>query len=144
MNCKSDFICEGDVPEARCVISKYVFCFARRHIKLESLLNWSTSIVDFSVSIFLGKKAQFMFLQVFISTNAAAEKGLRCFSICFANCRPRTTQSLPCVLNSLVQTPFLVSWFFPCSILILFLCSADKLQKLIWIWRQKTDRKSHF
>ena len=128
MNCKSEFVmfvvCK--LPEARCVISKYVFCFARRHIKLESLLNWSTSIVDFSVSIFLGKKAQFMFLQVFIST-IAAEKGLRCFSICFANCRPRTTQSLPCVLNSLVQTPFLVSWFFPCSIsiLILFLCSAQ-------------------
>ena len=113
------------------VTSNWNHCWRRR----------STCVLLLTFQSVISWKAQFMFSSVYFHSCCMQLKRVAvCFSICFANCRPRTSQSLPCVCAQQFSVDTLFSKF-PFVLVFYVWCKSAKC-KLIWIWRQDSHKSS--
>ena len=139
MNCKSEFVMFVQ-PEARCVISKYVFCCASHQIGIiveeEEVLVFYCWLFS---QLFLGRPSSCF--QVFISTAAACSwKGSQFasqFALPIAD-QGHHNRCLVCAQQFSVDTLFSK---FPFVLVFYVWCKSAKC-KLIWIWRQDSHKSS--
>ena len=120
-------VCCVQLPEARCVISKYVFC-------LGVTSNWnhcwrSTCVLLLTFQSVISKKAQFMFSSVYFHSSVAAEKGRSLLLNLLCQLPTKDiSQALPCAQQFSVDTLF--SKFQ--SFVFLFFMFAANQQSANW------------